>query len=89
MTPETYNKKKKDGFLKYWEPKITNRLKYAILQSLYFVIPFSIVFQAIEDIQGFLTLTFGFKVIVIFSIYFLLSYYVSFNLLEKKYKKFK
>ena len=89
MTPEEYKKKKKDGFLNYWEPKRANRVKYAILQSLYFAVPFSIVFQAIESVHGFLTLNFAFKLVTIFSVYFLLSYYVSYKLNEKKYQKLK
>ena len=80
---------KNNSFIKLWEAKRGNRVKYAILQSLYFAIPFSIVFQAIESLQGFLTLKFGFKFLTIFSVYFLLTYYVSYNIYEKKYKKLK
>ena len=89
MNPTDKNQKKKDNIIKYWEPKRGNRVKYAILQSLYFAIPFSIVFQAIESLQGFLTLNFGFKFLTIFSVYFLLTYYVSYNMYEKKYQKLK
>jgi hypothetical protein len=80
---------KKDSFIKYWEQKRENRIKYSIIQSLYFAIPFSIIFQAIEDLKGFITLQFGFKLLTIFSIYFLLTYYVSFKIHEKKYLKYK
>lgn len=89
MTPKEKEQKKKDGLIKYWEPKRKNKLKYSILQSLYFAIPFSIVFQFIESVQGFFTLNFGFKFLTIFSVYFLLSYYVSYNIYEKKYQKYK
>lgn len=89
MNSKENNQNKKDIFLKYWESKRTNRVKYAILQSLYFAVPFSIVFQAIESAQGFLTLNFGFKLLTIFSVYFLLSFYISYNIHEKKYKKLK
>ncbi|KGL63117.1 hypothetical protein PHEL85_0149 [Polaribacter sp. Hel1_85] len=89
MNPKENNLKKNENFINHWETKRGNRVKYAILQSLYFAIPFSIVFQAIESIQGFLTLNFGFKFLTIFSVYFLLTYYVSFTIYEKKYQKFK
>ena len=89
MMSKEYNQKKKNNFIKDWELKRENKLKFSLLQSLYFALPFSIVFQAIESLQGFLTLKFGFKFIVIFSVYFLLSHYVSYNLFEKRYQKFK
>jgi hypothetical protein len=87
MSSKDYYKKKNDGLLKYWEPKRGNRLKYALLQSLYFAIPFSFVFQALESMQGFLSLQFGFKFISIFSIYFLLTFYITYTIYEKKYQK--
>ncbi|WP_166387352.1 MULTISPECIES: hypothetical protein [unclassified Polaribacter] len=89
MSSKESSTKKKDNFIEFWEAKRNNRLKYALLQSLYFAIPFSIVFQLLENEQGFLTLQFGSKILTIFCVYFLLSYYVSFNILEKKYKKYK
>jgi len=89
MKTKENQQKKKDNLIKYWEPKRKNKLKYAILQSLYFAIPFSIVFQLLESVEGFFTLNFGFKFLTIFSIYFLLSYYVSYNIYEKKYQKYK
>ena len=46
--------------IKYWEQKRTNRIKYSIIQSLYFALPFSIIFQAIEDLKGFLSLSVSF-----------------------------
>lgn len=89
MKTKENQQKKKDNLIKYWEPKRKNKLKYAILQSLYFAIPFSIIFQLLESVEGFFTLNFGFKFLTIFSIYFLLSYYVSYNIYEKKYQKYK
>jgi hypothetical protein len=89
MNPTEKTQKKNENLINYWEPKRGNRLKYALLQSLYFTIPFSIVFQALESLQGFLTLNFGFKILTIFSVYFLLTYYVSYNIYEKKYQKLK
>ena len=89
MNPTEKTQKKNENLIKYWEEKRGNRVKYAILQSLYFAIPFSVVFQAIESLQGFLTLNFGFKFLTIFSVYFLLTYYVSYNIYEKKYQKLK
>ena len=89
MNPIEKTKKKNENLINYWEQKRENRVKYAILQSLYFAIPFSIVFQAIESLQGFLTLNFAFKFLTIFSVYFLLTYYVSYNIYEKKYQKIK
>jgi hypothetical protein len=89
MNPTEKTQKKNENLIKYWEEKRGNRVKYAILQSLYFAIPFSVVFQAIESLQGFLTLNFGFKFLTIFSVYFLLTYYVSYNIYEKKYQKIK
>ena len=89
MNPTEKQQQKNDNIINYWEQKRGNRVKYAILQSLYFAIPFSIVFQAIESLQGFLTLNFGFKFLTIFSVYFLLTYYVSYNIYEKKYQKIK
>ena len=89
MNPTEKQQQKNDSLIKYWEVKRGNRVKYAILQSLYFAIPFSIVFQALESLQGFLTLNFAFKFLTIFSVYFLLTYYVSYNIYEKKYQKLK
>jgi hypothetical protein len=89
MTTEEKNQKKKDSIIKYWEPKRGNRVKYAIKQSLYFAIPFSIVFQLLESAKGFFSLNFAFKFLTIFSVYFLLTYYVSYNIYEKKYQKLK
>ena len=89
MNPTEKQQKKNDSIIKYWETKRENRVKYAILQSLYFAIPFSLVFQAIESLQGFLTLNFAFKFLTIFSVYFLLTYYVSYTIYEKKYQKIK
>lgn len=80
---------KNDNFIKYWEAKRGNKVKYAVLQSLYFAIPFSIVFQALENLQGFFTLNFAFKFLTIFSVYFLLTHYISYNIYEKKYQKIK
>ena len=89
MNPTEKTQKKNENLINYWEEKRGNRVKYAILQSLYFAIPFSIVFQAIESLQGFLTLNFAFKFLTIFSVYFLLTYYVSYNIYENKYQKIK
>lgn len=89
MSSKEYYKKKNEGLLKYWEPKRGNRLKYALLQSLYFAVPFSFIFQVLESAQGFLSLQFAFKFISIFSIYFLLTYYITYNMYEKKYQKLK
>ncbi|OAD45957.1 hypothetical protein [Polaribacter atrinae] len=89
MSSKESAKSKKDNFIKYWEPKRTQRVKYALLQSLYFAIPFGIVFQFIESVQGFLTLQFVTKVLTLFCVYFLLSYYVSFTIYEKKYQRLK
>ena len=89
MNPEEKKQLKNDNLIKYWETKRDNRVKYAILQSLYFAIPFSVVFQVLESLQGFFTLKFAFKFITIFSVYFLLTYYVSFKIYEKKYQKIK
>ena len=80
---------KNDNFIKYWEQKRENRLKYSVLQSLYFAIPFSLVFQYIEDTKGFFTLNFCFKFLTIFCVYFLLTHFISFKLYEKKYQKLK
>lgn len=89
MSSKEYNQKKKDGFIAYWEPKREKRLKFSLLQTLYFAVPFSIIFQVIENLKGFLTLQFGFKFLSIFSIYFLLTHYITFKLNEKKYHKLK
>jgi hypothetical protein len=89
MNPTEKKQLKKDNLIKFWETKRDNRVKYAILQSLYFAIPFSVVFQALESLQGFFSLNFAFKFITIFSVYFLLTYYVSFKIYEKKYQKIK
>ncbi|AQS92831.1 hypothetical protein [Polaribacter sp. BM10] len=89
MNSKDYYKKKNEGLLKYWEPKRENRLKYALLQSLYFAVPFSFIFQALESLKGFLTLQFAFKFISIFCIYFLLTYYITYNMYEKRYQKLK
>lgn len=87
MNSNHNNKKKNNSFIVYWEKKRTNKLKYALLQSLYFTIPFSIIFQSIENINGILSLQFGVKFITIFCVYFLLSYYLAFKIYEKKYQK--
>ncbi|WP_299013863.1 hypothetical protein [uncultured Polaribacter sp.] len=87
MNSKDYYKKKNDGLLKYWEPKRENRLKYAVLQTLYFAVPFSFIFQALESFSGFLSLQFLFKFVSIFCIYFLLTYYITYNIYEKKYQK--
>ncbi|WP_298765455.1 hypothetical protein [uncultured Polaribacter sp.] len=89
MNSKEYYKKKTEGFITFWETKRDHKLKYALLQSVYYAIPFSIVFQALENTSGFLTLQFGFKLLAIFCIYFLLSFYVSFNIYERKYQKLK
>ncbi|WP_282073888.1 hypothetical protein [Polaribacter atrinae] len=89
MSSKESAKSKKVNFIKYWESKRTQRVKYALLQSLYFAIPFGIVFQFIESVQGFLTLQFVTKVLTLFCVYFLLSYYVSFTIYEKKYQRLK
>ncbi|WP_299063751.1 hypothetical protein [uncultured Polaribacter sp.] len=89
MSTKENSKNKNHVFIEYWDKKRTNRLKYALLQSVYFAIPFSFVFQAIESVEGFLTLNFVFKLLTIFSVYFLLSYYVSYNIHERKYKRLK
>lgn len=89
MNPKEYEQKKKEGFIKYWEAKRKNRAKYALMQSIYFVVPFSIIFQLFESINGFFTILFGFKFLIIFSIYFLLFYSVVYNRNEKKYQKIK
>ena len=83
------DQKKKENLINYWEPKRDNRLKYALQQSLYFAIPFSAIFQFLESVEGFLTLNFAFKFLSIFCIYFLLTYYVTYTIYEKKYQKFK
>ena len=54
MNPEDKKQLKNDNLIKYLETKRDNRVKYAILQSLYFAIPFSVVFQVLESLQGFL-----------------------------------
>mgnify|MGYP001198738477 CR=1 FL=1 len=89
MNPTEKKQLKNNNLVKYWETKRDNRVKYAILQSLYFAIPFSVVFQVLESLQGFFSLNFAFKFITIFSVYFLLTYYVSFKIYEKKYQKIK
>ena len=89
MSTKDTNQKKKDNFIKYWETRRSNRLKYSIIQSLYFVIPFSLIFQLLENVKGFFTLNFAFKFITIFSVYFLLTYYITYNIHEKKFKKHK
>jgi hypothetical protein len=89
MNPEEKKQLKNDNLIKFWETKRDNRVKYAILQSLYFAIPFSVVFQALESLHGFFSLNFAFIFITIFSVYFLLTYYVSFKIYEKKYQKIK
>ena len=89
MSSKESGSKKKDNFIEYWEAKRNNRVKYALLQSLYFAIPFGIVFQLLESVQGFLTLQFVSKVLTIFCVYFLLSYYVSYTIYEKKYQRLK
>ncbi|MFK8059307.1 MAG: hypothetical protein AB8B78_04365 [Polaribacter sp.] len=89
MKSKEYTKKKNEGLLKYWEPKRENRKKYALLQSLYFAVPFSIVFQFLEDKNGFLTQQFGFKLLTIFCIYFLLTYFITYKMYERKYQKIK
>lgn len=83
------DKKKKENLINYWEPKRNNRLKYALMQSLYFAIPFSFVFQILESLDGFLSLKFAFKFLTIFCIYFLLTFYITYNIYEKKYQKIK
>lgn len=70
MNPKEYEQKKKEGFIKYWEAKRKNRAKYALMQSIYVVVPFSIIFQLFESVHGFFTILFGFKFLTIFSIYF-------------------
>jgi hypothetical protein len=89
MNLKEYEQKKKEGFIKHWETKRKNRAKCALMQSIYFVLPFSIIFQLFESVQGFLTILWGFKFLTIFSIYFLLFYYVVYNRQEKKIKKSK
>lgn len=78
---------KKHNFINYWKPKRKNRLKFALLQSLFFAIPFSIVFQFLESTDGFLSLRFVIKFVSIFCVYFLLSFYVAYTIYEKKYQK--
>jgi hypothetical protein len=89
MNLKEYEQKKKEGFIKHWETKRKNRAKCALIQSIYFVIPFSIIFQLFESVHGFLTILFGFKFLTIFSLHFLLFYYVVYNRHEKKYQKIK
>ena len=54
MNPKEKKQLKDDNLIKYWETKRDNRVKYAIFQSLYFAIPFSVVFQALESYKDFL-----------------------------------
>ena len=89
MILKKYYKNKYENFVTYWEQKRKNRIKYSVLESLYFTIPFSIIFQAIESLQGFFSLKFGFKFATIFSFYFLLTHFISFKIYEKKYQKLK
>tara|TARA_R110002072_G_scaffold261452_2_gene420237 strand:+ start:353 stop:646 length:294 start_codon:yes stop_codon:yes gene_type:complete len=87
MNSKEYYKKKNDGFLKYWGPKRKYRLKFSLLQSLYFAVPFSIIFQVLESFDNFLSLQFVFKFISIFCVYFLLTHYITYNMYEKRYQK--
>ena len=55
MNPKEYEQKKKEGLIKHWETKRKNRAKYALIQSIYFGLPFSIIFQLFESVHGFLS----------------------------------
>ena len=54
MNPKEYEQKKKEGLIKHWETKRKNRAKYALIQSIYFGLPFSIIFQLFESVHAFL-----------------------------------
>jgi hypothetical protein len=84
MNPKEYEQKKKEGFIKYWETKRKNRAKCALIQSIYFVIPFSIIFQLFESVHGFLTILFGFKFLTILASIFFCS--IMWSITDKKKK---
>jgi hypothetical protein len=88
MNPKKYEQQIKDGLIKYWQTKRKNRSAYALVQTLYFVIPFCFIMQVLENIQGFFTVLFVIKFLSIFGFYFVLSYYVFYNMHEKKYQKY-
>lgn len=90
MNPKEYYQKKTQGFLNYWVKKRKNRLKYAVFESLYFSIPFSLFLSILNDgFSEIVSLHFVFKLSSIFLIYFLYSYGLVFKLHEKRYQKLK
>lgn len=87
MNSKEYYQKKNNGFINYWQKSRQNRFKYASLQSIYFITPLSVIMQLLEGYKSFIFINFIIKFIIGLISYFLLTYFITFVLHEKRFKK--
>lgn len=83
-----FYKKKTAQFLKNWSKKRRNKVRFCLIESLYYSFFFSLIFSFfLQESKNILNVSTLFVFITSFVLYFLVSYFLLFSIYENRYQR--